>query len=75
LLLFKPKRGIDGEELRTFPRWMFLLRILSHVDVEDENDDEEVVLVEAAAAAALFADRVSITIMFTILYGDSLLMY
>jgi hypothetical protein len=70
LLLFKLERDIDGEELRIFPRLIFLLRVLSDVvtdidvDVEDENDDkqvirlfddEEVVLVEAAAAA-LFAD-------------------
>jgi hypothetical protein len=81
LLLFKLERGIDGEELRTFPRLIFLLRVLSDVvtdvDVEYENDDkqvirlsddEEVVVIQAAAAAAaLFVDRVSVTIKFTML--------
>ncbi len=87
MLLFKLERGIDGEELRTFPRLIFLLRVLSDVvtdvDIEDENDDkqvirlfddEEVVLVEAAAVA-LFADRVSATIKFTMLNGEPLLVY
>ncbi len=63
MVLFKLERGIDGEELRIFPRLIFLLRLLSDVDVEDENDDkqvtrlfhdEELALLEAAAAA-LFA--------------------
>ncbi len=87
MLLFKLERSIDGEELRTFPRLIFLLRLLSDVvtdvDVEDENDDkqviwlfdDEVVLVEAAAAAALFADRVFATIKFTMLNEESLLVY
>ncbi len=78
MLLFKLERGIDGEELRTFPRLIFLLRVLpdvvTDVDVEDENDDkqvirpfdDEVVIAQAAAAAAaLFVDRVSVTIKFT----------
>jgi hypothetical protein len=70
---------MDGEELRTFPRLIFLLRVLSDVvtdvDVEDVNDGkrvirsfdgEEVVLIEAAAAAAaVLADRVCATIKFT----------
>jgi hypothetical protein len=51
--------------------------VVTDVDVEDENenkevirlfDDEEVVVVQAsAAAAALFVDRVSVTIKFTML--------
>ncbi len=47
LLLFKLERGIDGEELRTFSRLIFLLRLLFNVvtdlDVEDENDDKQLI--------------------------------